>query len=120
MMARSTHPRTSTSGTLVDEQQLDLATRPETVFPPLKHSETSTSAQAARELENFANSPANPRNWPDSKKWRVSLTVALTGFISTCGSSIGVPGVHATMGEFGVENEKVGVLIITFYVLGLG
>jgi DHA1 family multidrug resistance protein-like MFS transporter len=48
------------------------------------------------------------------------MTVALTGFISTCGSSIGVPGIHAVRDEFGVDNEKVGVMITSFYVLGLG
>jgi hypothetical protein len=48
------------------------------------------------------------------------MTVAVTGFISTCGSSIGVPGIHAAMAEFGVENEKIGVLITAGYVLGLG
>jgi len=48
------------------------------------------------------------------------LTVALTGFISTLESSIGVPGIHAVMDYFGVINEKIGILIGTFYVLGLG
>lgn len=90
-------------------------------FPPLKPSSTARSAQlAAKALEDFAGSPENPRNWPKSKKWTVSLTVALTGFISTCGSSIGVPGIHAVRDEFGIGNEKIGVLITTFYVLGLG
>ncbi|ORY29508.1 hypothetical protein BCR39DRAFT_169420 [Naematelia encephala] len=90
-------------------------------FHELKPTLTSRSARAAQHtLETFQTSPHNPRNWSSSKKWRVTLTVALTGFISTCGSSIGVPGIHAVMDEFGVTNEKIGVLLTTFYVLGLG
>jgi DHA1 family multidrug resistance protein-like MFS transporter len=90
----------------------------ESTFPPLKH--TTSSRQAAQQLDDFDESPSNPRNWPNGKKWRISLTVALTGFISTCGSSIAVPGIHAVMDEFGVTNEKIGILLTTFYVLGLG
>jgi len=89
--------------------------------PPLKTIKSSLSAsEAAHVLDNFDSSPLNPRNWSPSKKWRVTLTVALTGFISTCGSSIGVPGIRAVMSDFGVTNEKIGVLITTSYVLGLG
>ncbi|ORX36494.1 major facilitator superfamily domain-containing protein [Kockovaella imperatae] len=87
-------------------------------FKPLVKSTTAQSA--ARDLENFETSSKNPRNWTNRKKWRITLTVALTGFISTCGSSIGVPGIHAIMAEYGQTNEKVGIFITTFYVLGLG
>lgn len=90
-------------------------------FPPLKTTITSQSAQeAARSLSNFSNSPENPHNWSNSKRWRITLTVALTGFISTSGSSIAVPGFHEILEEFGVENEKIGVLVTSVYVLGLG
>jgi DHA1 family multidrug resistance protein-like MFS transporter len=115
---------TSPTNTLVESSvQMSTAEQglPRDNFPTLKPTVTSTSArQAAERLENFDTSPSNPRNWPNSKKWRITLTVALTGFISTCGSSIGVPGIHAVMSEFSVGNEKVGILITTFYVLGLG
>jgi MFS family permease len=46
--------------------------------------------------------------------------VAATGFISTCGSSIAVPGIHSAMEDFGYTNSKVGVLITSCYVLGMG
>ncbi|WOO79547.1 MFS transporter prlG [Vanrija pseudolonga] len=91
---------------------------------PLKQSSTVLSTRSARDaaraLESFESSPENPRNWTPGRKWRTTLTVALTGFISTCGSSIAVPGVHAVMAEFGEHNTKIGVLITSFYVLGLG
>lgn len=90
-------------------------------FPPLKQTVTSQSAQeAAKTLSNFAKSPENPHNWPNSKRWRIALTVAVTGFISTSGSSIAVPGFHEVLQEFNVSNEKVGVLITSIYVLGMG
>ena len=93
-------------------------------FSSLKATQTSMSAQsaiqAAQALTNFASAPENPRNWSSGKKWKVTLTIALTGFISTCGSSIAVPGLHEIIGDFGIQNEKVGILVTSFYVLGLG
>jgi hypothetical protein len=90
-------------------------------FPPLKPSVTSQSAQeAAKALSSFKTSPDNPHNWPNSKRWRIALAVALTGFISTSGSSIAVPGFHQIIQEFGVDNQKVGVLVTSIYVLGMG
>ncbi len=93
-------------------------------MPPLKPSETALSSRSARvalrALEDFDASPENPRNWSSRRKWRTMFTVAMTGFIATTGSSIAVPGIHAAMAEFGTKNEKVGVLVASCYVLGLG
>lgn len=94
---------------------------PKTSFPPLRQTITSQSAkEAAKTLSNFAQSPENPHNWPNSKRWRIALTVAVTGFISTSGSSIAVPGFHDILEEFGVKNQKIGVLVTSAYVLGMG
>ncbi|CAK9787121.1 putative polyamine transport-related protein [Cutaneotrichosporon oleaginosum] len=96
----------------------------EAVMPPLKPSETTLSSRSARAalraLEDFEASPENPRNWASRRKWRTMFTVAMTGFIATTGSSIAVPGIHSAMAEFGTRNEKVGVLVASCYVLGLG
>lgn len=93
-------------------------------LPPLKPSETALSSRSARAalraLEDFESSPENPRNWTPRRKWRTMFTVAMTGFIATTGSSIAVPGIHATMAEFGTTSEKLGVLVASCYVLGLG
>jgi len=93
-------------------------------LPPLKPETTSLSTRSAREalrtLETFERSPENPLNWANGRKWRTTLTVAVTGFIATCGSSIAVPGIHDAMREFGVTNEKIGVLVTSCYVLGMG
>jgi hypothetical protein len=98
-----------------------VSPNPQATFPPLKPSVTSQSArEAAKALSSFASSDQNPHNWPNSKKWRIALTVAVTGFISTSGSSIAVPGFHEILDEFGVKNAKVGVLVTSIYVLGMG
>jgi hypothetical protein len=104
----------------------DRASREKKDLPPspLQPTATSLTTASAKEsaaiLDDFSTSSANPHNWTHGKKWRVTLTVALTGFICTTGSSIGVPGIHDVMADFGVQNEKVGVLITGAYVLGLG
>ncbi|WVR03905.1 hypothetical protein IAU60_000904 [Kwoniella sp. DSM 27419] len=82
---------------------------------------SKVKAVMMQEIEaTFANSPSNPYNWPRRKRKLITLCLALTGLISTSGSSIGVPGIHAVMAEYGVEEEKIGVLIAGAYVLGLG
>lgn len=89
--------------------------------PEIELSSTSLSSREARQvITSFPTSPANPINWATRKKWTITAILALTGFISTAGSSIGVPGLHAVMSEFGETNEKIGVLIAGAYVLGLG
>lgn len=94
---------------------------PGPALPPLRPSVTSQSAkEAAKALSSFDSSPQNPHNWPNSRRWKIALTVALTGFISTSGSSIAVPGFHEILDEFQVDNPKVGVLVTSIYVLGMG
>lgn len=111
----------ATAGSSSSDASQDRESGEPPTFPPLKPTVTSASAhEAAKALSNFATSPENPHNWPNSKRWRIALTVAVTGFISTSGSSIAVPGFHEVLQEFNVENEKIGVLITSVYVLGMG
>lgn len=114
--------RRSDSNTLRDDGIEEMDARLN--FAPLKPADTVLSTRSAREalrtLENFERAPENPRNWPIGRRWRTTGTVAVTGFIATCGSSIAVPGIHAAMAEFGYSNEKIGVLVISMYVLGMG
>lgn len=93
-------------------------------MPPLKQSETGVTSRSARAaltaLDSFETSEHNPRNWTTSRKWRVTLTVSVSGFIATCGSSMAVPGIEPAMKEFGQTNHKLGVLVASMYVLGMG
>ncbi|WVQ78741.1 hypothetical protein IAT38_000828 [Cryptococcus sp. DSM 104549] len=102
---------------------LDFAEEPSgsPTLPQLDVIHTSLSTREARQvIAAFPTSAQNPINWPKRKKMAILITLALTGFVSTAGSSIGVPGLHAVMAEFEVENEKIGVMIASAYVLGLG
>lgn len=103
------------------EKEVNLSPIQTRTTPPSLHrSKSSSAAEAAHILANFTTHPAHPRNWPRSKKWQITVIVSLTGFIATCGSSIGVPGVHAIIDAFGETNPKIGVLVTTVYVLGFG
>ncbi|WWC87768.1 uncharacterized protein L201_002660 [Kwoniella dendrophila CBS 6074] len=87
---------------------------------PLKTTLTSMSTVEARRIsEEYETSSSNPRNWNKRRKMGITTTLLLTGFISTSGSSIGIPGIHLVRDEFNV-GFKVGVLIPGAYVLGLG
>lgn len=116
--------RNRDSSTIAPESPESSTAPSEIHVEPLKQTSTVLTTRSAREaakqLQNFDTSPDNGRNWPVSKKWGVCLTVTVTGFISTSASSIAVPGIHDAMAEFGVHNLKIGVLITSFYVLGLG
>ncbi|KAL1405713.1 hypothetical protein Q8F55_007383 [Vanrija albida] len=81
---------------------------------------TRSVAEALRALENFDTAPENARNWSNRKKWSAVVTVALTAFVSTCGSTMAVPGIPYAMRDLGETNEKVGILIAGCYVLGMG
>nr|XP_019050254.1 hypothetical protein I302_00680 [Kwoniella bestiolae CBS 10118]OCF29184.1 hypothetical protein I302_00680 [Kwoniella bestiolae CBS 10118] len=118
----------------LDGQTSEYPVQPErplddlTAQPPSKNTRTNdlgptptslSTLEARRITALYPTSPHNPRNWTTKRKWIITVTLALTGFISTMGSSIGIPGMHAVRDEFGV-GFRVGVLIPGAYVLGLG
>lgn len=63
------------------------------------------------------NDPENPLNWPRSKKWRVTMTLALTTVIVTFASSIYSAGVVKISQEFGIST-LVATLGLSLYVWG--
>ncbi|KAK8861475.1 hypothetical protein IAR55_002296 [Kwoniella newhampshirensis] len=90
-------------------------------FSELAATPTSLSTRSARRvITAFPTSPHNPLNWPKGRKISMAAILGMTGFISTAGSSVGIPGLHQVMQEFGVKDEKIGVLIASAYILGLG
>ncbi|WVF67123.1 hypothetical protein IAT40_001868 [Kwoniella sp. CBS 6097] len=101
----------------------DISVPPQEVYPhrsvqpPTPDKALTPSERVAIQ---FPSSPYNPLNWPTRRRMIITLCLALTGLMSTGGSSIGVPGLHAAMEEFGVTNDKIGTLIPGAYVLGLG
>lgn len=86
-----------------------------------KEPEAKTGVNTTRVLsaDEWDASPANPRNWPSSKRWKNALIISVTGFLSTTGSSIFVPATSIIQKEFGTTHE-IATLATALYVLGLG
>ncbi|ORY84191.1 major facilitator superfamily domain-containing protein [Leucosporidium creatinivorum] len=82
--------------------------------------EPPTDVEKQPSLQPFSASQQHPRNWPDSKRWKNALIIAVTGFLSTTGSSIFVPAAPLIREEFGISNREVVTMTTALYVLGLG
>lgn len=65
------------------------------------------------------NDPANPWNWPVSKRWYGTLVPGSLCFLVTFASSVYVPGVYEVAAKFDVS-ITVALLGISMYVVGLG
>ncbi|GAA6007997.1 hypothetical protein JCM10207_006991 [Rhodosporidiobolus poonsookiae] len=87
------------------------------VDPNLHTSSENDAGRSAQEA--WEDSPAHPRNWSARRKWTNTLLLAVTGLLSTTGSSIFVPAAPLLRTEFGISQE-VATLTTSLYVLGLG
>ncbi|KAF2402378.1 MFS general substrate transporter [Trichodelitschia bisporula] len=63
--------------------------------------------------------PENPKNWPKWRKWWCTMVVAVTCFVVALNSSVITADIGSMAKEFGVS-EEVGLLSITFFVIGFG
>lgn len=72
---------------------------------PVQQPALSEKAAAASGLD-WASDPANALNWPVRRKWLVCLTVSVTAFMSTAGSSMAAPLAPQIGAHFGEEREK--------------
>ncbi|KAK8251252.1 major facilitator superfamily domain-containing protein [Phyllosticta capitalensis] len=64
------------------------------------------------------NDPANPMNWPKSRKWLMISVVSALTFLIPLGSSMFAPGVPELMEEFGSNSEVLAGFVVSIYVLG--
>lgn len=62
----------------------------------------------------------DPRNWSQARKWYTTSVISLMGFISPLGSSIVVPGGPFVDFGFHLHSRTLSLLIVSFFVLGLG
>lgn len=62
--------------------------------------------------------PLNPHNWPQYKKWFVTLTLALACLTASLGSSLFVSGTFEMMERFGASQTLI-ISGLTFYMIGL-
>lgn len=61
--------------------------------------------------------PLNPRNWPNVRKWKATITVSLYTFLGPFSSSIISPATTQIAEEFGVTNVTVKALIVSIFIL---
>lgn len=62
--------------------------------------------------------PANPYNWPTSKKAVNFAVVALLTFVTPLASSVFAPGVPQLMADFGSSSKELASFVVSVYVLG--
>ncbi len=68
---------------------------------------------------NGPDDPENPQNWPNGKKWRVTMALALMTFCVTFASSVFSNATVAVANLYGVSTE-VSTLGTSLFVLGFG
>ncbi|KAI1193011.1 fluconazole resistance protein 1 [Nemania serpens] len=64
--------------------------------------------------------PANPHNWPGSKRWSHIAVVSLLALVTNMAPTMCAPGIAAISADLGITSSVVSTLAITLYVLGLG
>ncbi|KAI5479749.1 MFS polyamine transporter [Pseudohyphozyma bogoriensis] len=67
--------------------------------------------------EEWTASELHPRNWPNRKRWKNALCIAVTGFLSASALTLTSPRAGV---EFGETNTQVITLATALYVMGLG
>jgi len=64
------------------------------------------------------NDPANPRNFPNGMKWRITMITSMYTFVTPFASSIVAPAALAYNKEFGVTNVTIGSMTVSIFLLG--
>ncbi|KAI0440062.1 major facilitator superfamily domain-containing protein [Xylaria telfairii] len=60
----------------------------------------------------------NPMNWPRQKSFGHVIIVAILSMIVNIAATIVAPGISGLIEEFNIQNETVGILAVTIYLLG--
>lgn len=104
---------------ITDSQTTSLDTQ---TFPSEDLEAKLPSSLPESKYPAWSDDPENPLNWPRKRKWKVCLTVSITGFISTLGSSIAAPSAAQISDKLGSpgDGRKVQALLTVCYVIGLG
>lgn len=67
---------------------------------------------------NGPDDPENPRNFPNAKKWSITLIVSMYSFVSPFGSSIAAPAAQAYSSEFGITNSTIASMTVSIFLIG--
>ncbi|KAJ5771769.1 MFS multidrug transporter [Penicillium odoratum] len=85
----------------------------------LEKSKTGRSTLANSKLVTWdgPDDPANPKNWPSSKKWAAVVMVSLFTFISPVSSSMVAPALDALKADLNISSEIVTQLTMSIFIL---
>ncbi|KAG8906072.1 hypothetical protein FRB99_007660 [Tulasnella sp. 403] len=61
--------------------------------------------------------PANPRNWPNSKKWRMTAIVSAYTFVSPLASSMMAPALQEIAIGYNITNPTISALTLSIFLL---
>ncbi|KAL4792333.1 major facilitator superfamily domain-containing protein [Aspergillus venezuelensis] len=80
---------------------------------------TSDAAQVHEKVDwDGPNDPANPMNWPTSKKASQLFLMAANTFITPLASSMFAPGIEGVMRDFHSTDSMLASFVVSVFVLG--
>ncbi|KJR81437.1 Major Facilitator Superfamily protein [Sporothrix schenckii 1099-18] len=104
---------------------VEAAAVPDTPESPVDNSEQAAEKAAPKTEDGFTivdfdgpDDPANPMNWSARKKSITIALVTLMTVLSPIGSTISSAAAPDIMRFFGSDNQTVGALVTTIYLLG--
>ncbi|KAI5805392.1 major facilitator superfamily domain-containing protein [Peziza echinospora] len=62
--------------------------------------------------------PQNPRNFPDGKKWGITMVISLYTFVTPFASSVVAPAAMVYGREFGITNSTILSMSVSIFLLG--
>lgn len=78
--------------------------------------ETSLDAQLVTWAS--ADDPENPKNWPQARKWRATVSVSAFVLMNTLSSTIIAPALPYIAETLNVTNSAEQILLLSIFVLG--
>merc|ERR1711915_471374 len=66
---------------------------------------------------NEQDDPADPKNWPDRKRWTATLLVACFTFISPLASTMIAPSLDTIADDFNITKDAEKALVMTIFLL---
>lgn len=61
--------------------------------------------------------PANPKNWPKSKKWTATILVSCFTFISPVASTMVAPALDDIADQFNITTSVEKILVMSIFLL---
>ncbi|KAK7060904.1 hypothetical protein VNI00_000637 [Paramarasmius palmivorus] len=76
--------------------------------------------QEKEALDDWEDNPANPRNWPNPKKWTAVFVVSLYTFVPPLASSMMAPGLPSVAIKYGITSPTIVALTLSIFLLSFG